>query len=94
MSLPPSFVPKLARKARLQFDRHSGKHLLLYPERGLELNDSGAAIAKKCDGSRSIETIVRELSEEFAADDAMRAALAHDVEAFVVDLQARGLLQG
>ena len=44
MALERSFIPKLAKKARLRFDRHSGKLMLIYPERGLALNESAAKI--------------------------------------------------
>jgi coenzyme PQQ biosynthesis protein PqqD len=93
MTLERSFVPKLAKKARLRFDRHSGKTMLIYPERGLELNDSAAAIAKKCDGSRSVDAIVDELTREFEAGPEARAAIDADVVAFVIDLRDRGLLE-
>ena len=33
---------KLAKKARLRFDRHAGRWMIMYPERGLALNESGA----------------------------------------------------
>ncbi len=36
--------PRLAPRARLRFDPRSGKHMLLYPERGLELTDQAARI--------------------------------------------------
>jgi len=85
-----AFVPKLAKKARLRFDRHSGKTMILYPERGLELNDAAAAIAKKCDGTRSISVIASELASEHEGVDA--SAIEQDVIAFVVDLQKKGLL--
>ena len=92
MTLPGDFVPKLAKKARLRFDRHEQKHMLIYPERGLVLNDSAAAIAQKCDGTRTIDVITDELVREFdAASD--RAAIRADVEAFVVDLRDKGLLE-
>ena len=93
MTLSRSFVPKLAKKARLRFDRHSGKTMLFYPERGIELNDSAAAIAKKCDGSRSVDVIVDELAREFEAGTEARASIDGDVVAFVTDLRDRGLLE-
>jgi len=93
MTLSRSFVPKLAKKARLRFDRHSGKTMLIYPERGLELNDSAAAIAKLCDGSRSVDVIVDELAREFEAGPEARASIDGDVVAFVTDLRDRGLLE-
>jgi hypothetical protein len=42
--------PQLARKARLRTDRVTGETLLLYPEHGLVLNPSAAAILRLCDG--------------------------------------------
>ena len=53
--------PRLARKARLRDDRIAGQTLLLYPEHGLVLNPSAAAIVRLCDG-RSVRDIASELS--------------------------------
>jgi len=52
---PPSALsadsrPRLARKARLRADPVTGETLLLYPEHGLVLNPSAAAILRLCDG--------------------------------------------
>ena len=46
---------RLAPKARLRFDARSGKHVLLYPERGLELTESAARIAALCVEDRAVE---------------------------------------
>ena len=89
-SLDLSFVPKLAKKARLRFDRHSGGHMIVYPERGLALNDSAAEIAKRCDGSRTLAQIVDELS--ISAPESASAIRA-DVLAFVEQLARKGLLE-
>jgi coenzyme PQQ biosynthesis protein PqqD len=88
--LGPSFVPKLARKARLRFDRHSGGHMIVYPERGLALNASAAEIAKRCDGTRTVEAIVAELS---ASQPGMTSEITRDVLAFVTELAEKGLLE-
>ena len=85
-----SFVPKLAKKARLKHDRHSKQTLLLYPERGLELNDVAASIAEKIDGARSVRVIAEELAVEY---DAETAVIEEDVIAFLGDLRDRGLLE-
>jgi coenzyme PQQ biosynthesis protein PqqD len=82
----PSFVPKLAKKARLRFDRHSGGHMIVYPERGLALNESAAAIAQRCDGTRTIAQIASELGREAGKD------VTADVIAFVEQLKKKGLL--
>ncbi len=84
-------VPKLAKKARLRFDRHQGQHMLLYPERGLLLSASAAAIAERCDGSRSVAEISKQLAA--AADGSSEAEIERDVIAFLEDLAARGLLE-
>jgi pyrroloquinoline quinone biosynthesis protein D len=86
----PSFIPKLAKKARLRFDRHSGTHMLVYPERGLTLNDSAAAIAKRCDGTRTIGEIASDLASEAGASV---AEVESDVVAFVEQLAKKGLLE-
>lgn len=85
------FVPKLAKKVRLRFDRHEQRPMLLYPERGLLLSVTAAAIAERCDGTRSIDAIVDELSALY--DGAPRDAIARDVAAFVDELRDRGLLE-
>lgn len=91
MRIDAAFVPKLAKKARLKLDRHTNKHMILYPERGLELNDTAAKIAAKCDGTRSIAAIAEELAKEH--DGAPREAIEHDVVAFVSALRDKGLLE-
>ena len=67
--------------------------MLVYPERGLELNDSAAAIAKKCDGTRSVDAIVDELARELDATAETRIAIDADVVAFLTSLRQRGLLE-
>lgn len=72
--------PQLARKARLRTDRLSGDTLLLYPEHGLVLNPSAAAILRLCDG-RSVRDIAAELSAPLG-----------DVLEFLTTLSERGLV--
>ncbi len=86
-----AFVPRLAKKARLKLDRHANKYMIIYPERGLELNDAAAEIAQKCDGARSIAGITDELA--MAHDDAPRETIEADVVAFVTMLRDKGLLE-
>jgi coenzyme PQQ biosynthesis protein PqqD len=87
----PERAPRLAKKARLRFDRHDARWMILYPERGLLLNETGAAIAKKLDGTRSLARVVEELAAEH--ESAARETVEADVLAFVADLEARGLLE-
>jgi hypothetical protein len=71
----------LSRKAKLRVDRLTGETLLLYPEHGLLLNESAAAIVRLCDG--------REVREIAAALDAPLS----DVLALLEALARRGLLK-
>ena len=89
MIIDAAFVPKLAKKARLKHDRHSNSTMLIYPERGLELNDVAASIAAKIDGTRSVRVIAEELAEEYEAE---ADVIEKDVIAFLGDLSDRGLL--
>lgn len=82
--------PKLAPKAKLRLDPKTGKYILLYPEKGLLLNPTGAAILKRCSGEQSLEAIIAALAVDFQTDaDVLRP----EVLAFVQGLLDRGLLQ-
>jgi coenzyme PQQ biosynthesis protein PqqD len=82
--------PKLARKARLRWDRRDQRTMLLYPERGLALNDTAAAIARLCDGTRTVDDIVEALRA--GVSDAP-PSLPADVATFLAELATRGLLE-
>ncbi|HET7543148.1 MAG TPA: pyrroloquinoline quinone biosynthesis peptide chaperone PqqD [Polyangiaceae bacterium] len=82
--------PKLAPKTKLRLDAKSGKYILLYPEKGLLLNPTGAAILKLCDGEQSLSTIIAALAVEFRSD---AEVLRPEVLGFVQSLLDRGLLQ-
>lgn len=85
--MTPSGRPLLARRARLRFDRLSGGHVLLAPERGFRLNESAAAILQLCDGQRSLLEIAQQL-----APPAQEEQVLADVLAMVEHLRERGLL--
>ena len=82
--------PRLAGKARLRVDPRSGKHMLLYPERGLELTESAARIAKLCGGTLTVAGIVDKLAADYADADHQR--IEDEVIAFLKLLEERGLL--
>ncbi|MFZ5892429.1 MAG: pyrroloquinoline quinone biosynthesis peptide chaperone PqqD [Myxococcota bacterium] len=84
--------PKLASKAKLRVDPKTQKHVLIYPEKGLELNATGGAILTLCTGELTFEEIVQRLREQFAQGDT--SALEAHVEAFLGTLAARGLIEG
>ena len=59
---------RLAAKARLRFDRKSSRYMLLYPERGLVLNPTAADVLQRCDGERTVGSIVAELARQYGHD--------------------------
>jgi pyrroloquinoline quinone biosynthesis protein D len=82
--------PKLAPKARLRLDKLTGRSLLVYPERGLALNDTGAEILALCTGERAVREIIALLVERHGANE----SLASEVRAFLDSLAERNLLRG
>jgi len=81
--------PRLAAKARVRLDRQTGRYVLLYPERGLELNSTAAEIVKLCTGEYSVDDIIARL---IATRVGVRADVERDVVDFLDRLGARGLL--
>ncbi|HEY3011476.1 MAG TPA: pyrroloquinoline quinone biosynthesis peptide chaperone PqqD [Gemmatimonadales bacterium] len=61
-------VPRLWRLARLEYDPVRQRHVLLYPEGAVLLNDTGAAILELCNGTRTVDQIVTILTERYHAD--------------------------
>ena len=66
--LTPDSVPRLWRLARLDYDPVRQRHVLLYPEGAVLLNDTGAAILELCNGARTVGQIVTILTERYHAD--------------------------
>lgn len=77
-STMPTPNPCLARHVRLAYDKARGKPVLLAPESVTTLNDTGAAIAGLCDGTRTMEEITGALRERFddVDDGEVRAFIA------------------
>ena len=84
--------PRLSPKVRLRFDRRTGRHLLLYPERGLELNNTATEIARLCTGEWTIDDMVDHLTRAY--DDVSPSEIRREVYEFLEALTVRGLLQG
>ena len=83
--------PRLAARARLRFDRHAGAWLLLYPERGLALNATAAAVAQLLTGEHGVDAIVDRVHA--TAPDVARPVVERDVLAFLDQLRDRRLLE-
>jgi pyrroloquinoline quinone biosynthesis protein D len=82
--------PRLSQKVRLRFDRLTGRHLLLYPETGLELNNTATAIARLCTGEWTIDDMVNQLTRAY--DDVSPHEIRREVCGFLDVLADRGLL--
>ena len=81
--------PRLAPKARLRWDRREGRYMVIFPERGLVLNPSAAAVLELCDGARSNDAIVAELAVARGSDV---ETVRRDVTAFLGEMRRRGLV--
>ncbi|HKZ05395.1 MAG TPA: pyrroloquinoline quinone biosynthesis peptide chaperone PqqD [Methylomirabilota bacterium] len=81
---------RLAAKARLRFDRQSSRYMLLYPERGLVLNPTAADVLRRCDGERTVGSIVEELARQYGHAP---PTVEREVLAFLQTMADRGLVQ-
>lgn len=84
--------PRLSPKVRLRFDRRTGRHLLLYPERGLELNQTATEIARLCTGEWTIDDMVDRLARTYGAVSS--EGLRRELLDFLHSLDRLGLLLG
>jgi coenzyme PQQ biosynthesis protein PqqD len=83
--------PKLANRARLRWDKVGRRFMLLYPERGLVLNDTASSILKLCDGERTVGEIVEALKSQY--EGASPAHVEEQVLRFLDAMVERGLFE-
>jgi coenzyme PQQ biosynthesis protein PqqD len=86
----PAAHPRLARKARLRFDRQTDRYMLLYPEKGLLLNPTAADVLKLCTGERSVTAIAAALASAYARS---QADVEREVLEFLGAMMDRGLVE-
>jgi len=89
MSLEEKSCPALSRGVRLQTDRKTGDPVLLFPEGLLYLSETAHEILNRCDGRKTISSIISELAEEYEADS---ESLRQDVLDCLEDLYQRKLV--
>lgn len=87
---PRDSRPRIASKARLRYDRKAERYMLLYPEKGLALNPTGADIVQLCTGENTVGAIVDQLAAKYGKE---AAAIEREVTDFLAALAERGLLQ-
>ncbi|HEY6222214.1 MAG TPA: pyrroloquinoline quinone biosynthesis peptide chaperone PqqD [Gemmatimonadales bacterium] len=80
-------TPRVAAKARLQWDGVRNRHILLYPEGLVTLNPTAAEILGLCDGRRTVEEIVSVLRSKYQSAD-----ITTDVQELLAGLAAKGLV--
>jgi pyrroloquinoline quinone biosynthesis protein D len=83
--------PRLSPKARLRWDNVEKRHMLVFPEAALLLNETAAEILKLCNGERTIEQLVDTLAQQFVGAD--RTMIADEVTDLLSRLRTRGLLE-
>ena len=88
--MPSDARPRLAPKARLRLDRKTNRYLLLYPEKGMQLNATAADIVQLCTGEHTVAEIVARLAEKYAPQPP--EVIAREVHTFLDALNARALL--
>lgn len=88
MSLDPHKPLSFSPLHRLQWEEAQRRHVILYPEGLVELNDSAAEILKLCDGTRSLAGIVESLEAKFGT-----TGLTDDIREMVEDALAHGWIK-
>lgn len=84
----PCWRPSLARGVLVRSDPVRGADLLVMPERVVVLSGGAGGIVRLCDGRRTVEDIVDDLSRRFRG-----ARVAADVRAFLDRLRTEGWLR-
>ena len=79
--------PRLVTGARLRYDDVREEHQLLIPECVVRLNPTAAEVLGLCDGERSLDDIVGELSARYDGAD-----VREDVREMVDAMAQRGLV--
>ncbi|MDW7748223.1 pyrroloquinoline quinone biosynthesis peptide chaperone PqqD [Halomonas sp.] len=73
---------------RLQWEEAQQRHVLLYPEGMVQLNDTAGAILAELDGQRDVDAVIAILQARYP--EAPAAAIAEDVHEFMVDAAQQG----
>jgi len=85
--VPTLNVPRLPDGFRLHWDRVRERHVLLFPEGAIGLNESAVHVLELCDGQRTIDEIADELALRFDGAD-----VHGDVENLLLSLANRGMV--
>jgi pyrroloquinoline quinone biosynthesis protein D len=86
-ALSATAVPRIAARARLQWDDVRQQYVLLYPEGLATLSHTAATVVRLCDGGHTVSQIVQALKRDYRGE-----GIAQDVTTLVEGLGAKGLL--
>jgi pyrroloquinoline quinone biosynthesis protein D len=89
MHLPNTWKPKLASSASMRWDKLRSQWVIQSPERLFYADEAAASIILRCDGNRSLQTIVGELEAEF---DAPHDQIEKDVQELLQGLISDGVI--
>jgi coenzyme PQQ biosynthesis protein PqqD len=89
--ISPTSRPRLAPKARVRFDRRGQQYMLLYPEKGLALNSTAAAVVALCTGEHTVDAIVEQLAAKVGTEP--RERVEREILAFLQIMAERGLVK-
>ncbi|MEW6038982.1 MAG: pyrroloquinoline quinone biosynthesis peptide chaperone PqqD [Pseudomonadota bacterium] len=67
MSLQADTLLEISPLMRLQWEEAQQRHVMLYPEGMIELNETAAAILELCDGQHNLTSIVEKLEQKYEA---------------------------
>ena len=69
MDINKTDAPEIAPTFRVQWEEVQDCYVVLYPEGMVKLSGSAGEIMKRVDGTKTIETIIKELEETFSEND-------------------------
>ena len=81
--------PALPRHIKLRHDAARDRWTILAPERVFTPDAIAVAVLRLCDGSRSVETIARELAQTY---NAPKERILADISALLQDLADKGVV--
>ncbi|MEB3766640.1 pyrroloquinoline quinone biosynthesis peptide chaperone PqqD [Acinetobacter sp. MD2] len=64
-------VPTWRHGYRFQFEAAQNRHVILYPEGMIQLNESASAIGQYIDGEKSVAEIIAQLKQKFGDIEAI-----------------------
>ncbi len=89
--IPQEARPRLAPKVRLRLDQKTNRYLLLYPEKGMQLNPTAADIVQLCTGEHTVAEIISRLAEKYSSQPP--EVIEREVLSFLDALSERALLR-